>query len=386
MKRIYMPFLLLIAFMAGPLVSAQITVTNAVFPVAGDTLESLSIDPTTAISADLATMDVDHTWDLANLPSGVRTSTFFDIASNGENGDSFPSAELYSTSTAGGGEIYYDVFNNRIDELGRGNQDFGFGSIPIPLAYDQVAVFARAPLSFNDVYEDNSRGTVTAPKEVIPDSILALVNGFITFDSVRVSLRSNNKRSFESYGTMIIPGGSYDVLRETVNTVSTTDLALYTTNGWLPVGPALLALLGDFADFFGEQVSTSYNFYSATEKEPILSSTYDAAGVLTSLSYKALPIVVSTQRPSYYSQEINAYPNPTLGPLTFDVSGHGSGNYTVSIFNIVGMKVMEENMAIQDGSQWKTNVSHLRKGTYIYTIHTEAGEKLGTKRFIVLKP
>lgn len=387
MKNLSTSTLVLTMTLCSYLAICQITVTNSVFPVAGDSLRVTDLGPTANISVDLSAGAEDFFFDLENLPSGPVTVTVFQEASEGMSSADFPTAELVSTVVGLPGETYYDVFNNRIDELGRGNQNFGFGEIDIPLGYSDVPVYAKAPITYNDVFEDNSEGFVSAPKSIIPDSIIGLIPPpFDQFDSIRVSLETNSQTTVDGYGSVSIPGGVYDVLREEVKSTTNTKLFLYAFGSWTEVGSLLLGGLGELGELFGETVTTSYNFISATEKEPILSVTYSDEGVLLSVSYKGSGIISSNTELTYTSAEIKTYPNPTLGDITFDVGAFGPDSYDIAIYNIVGSKVLSLQADITSGSTYSANVDQLRKGTYIYTVHDSAGVKLATKRFIVLKP
>ena len=387
MSNLYRFSLLCVLVISASLVTGQITITNSVFPTSGDSLRVIELGPTANISADLSAGAENFFFDLENLGSGPERVTVFFNASEGANAADFPSAELVSTESSVPGETYYDVFNNRIDELGRGNQNFGFGEIDIPLGYSDVPVYAKAPITYNDVFEDSSEGFVSAPQSVIPDSILALIPPpFNLFDSLRVSLESTSETTVDGYGEVSIPGGVYEVLRERVETTTNTKLFLYALGNWTEVGGLLLGGLGDLGELFGETTTTTYNFLSATEKEPILSVTYGVDDVLVSATYKSNGVISSSKELTYTSAEITTYPNPTLGNITFDMGAFGSDNYEIAIYNIVGSKVLSIDADIVSGSTFNTNVEDLRKGTYIYTVHDSEGVKLGTKRFIVLKP
>lgn len=387
MVKSYTLLLLLVIMAICQSLPGQITVTNAIFPTSGDTIKRVNLALGATVSADLGASALDQSWDLSDITGGTPTQLIFDLATNGSNADAFPEAELVSYNFVGGPETYYDVYNNRIDELGVANQNFGFGAIELPLGYTDVPVYARAPMSYNDVFDDITSGFLAAPKEIIPDSILALIPPFLTFDSIRVTLDVDDESVIDNYGTITIPGGTYDVLRETVTSTSTTTLDLYIplTGSWQTITPQILELLGDFADFFGEQEVTTYNFFAADVKGPVVSATYNDNG-LQNLSYLDNGATTSTNETDSAASDIRAYPNPTLGPLTIDVGSYGPGDYRITVYNIVGMEIINEPFTITNGSQWKTNVGSLRKGTYIYTIHDEDSMQLGTKRFIVLKP
>lgn len=385
MMKNYLTFLSFIAFVLTTNATlAQISVTNAIFPKVGDTL---TVRPVLNFDGvDFTDAGADLFWNFEDISTGTKTSTFYLDPSEGADAADFPDAELMA-NTNGFGEIYYDVFNNRIDEIGRGGQDFGFGDLDIPLRFEKNPIFRRSPIDFGDVYDSESIASISISTDILPPELVAQVGVFA--DSIRVDLDINNSSSVDAWGTMSVPGGVYQVLREKVNTTQVTKLffkGLLTQGAWLEASSTILAALGDLAEFFGEQNTVTYNFYSNTEKELIGSFTQDNTGSFVSGSVIGSQNIVSTKQLTYTENEINAYPNPSLGPITFDVGAFGNGEYRLTIFNIVGKQIHNDSFTVSGNNGYTTNLSNLRKGTYIYTIHNDKGDKLATKRFIILKP
>ena len=322
---------------------------------------------------------------MEGLSGGQLVSTFYLDPASGNSSADFPDADLMSTQ-GGVTEIYYDVFNNRIDEIGRAGQDFGFGDIDIPFTFEEKPVVRRAPISFGDVYDNDNVANVTVGIDIFPDSILAILGPFANFiDSVRVSLDISNSATVDAWGTIVLPNGSFETIRERVETTQDTKLFIRALGAWNEAGQEILDLLGPAAEFFGEQTFTTYNFYSDVEKE-ILVSANEQDGELVSVTYKGDGIVTSTKQLTYTDAEITAYPNPSFGPITFDVGAYGNGFYQLTVYNIVGKQIISDSFEVSNNRSFETNLSQLRKGSYIYTIHNERGDKLGTKRFIILKP
>lgn len=363
---------------------AQITVTNATFPRAKDTLWTASVIDPTSVSVPMAGANM--LWNYENVQLGFAQSIAFDNAANGQSAADFPQAELVARDALNS-EIYYDVFGNRIDELGRGGLNFGFGDLPIVVQYAEKPVFRRAPISYNDVFDTRSATQVDFPADIIPDSLLGTFS--LPIDSFRITFDQDITAVVDGWGTINTPIGGFEVLRERSTLVQNTKLfAKFTgTQTYAEISGFILAALGDLADFFGEQTTISYNFYSNTDKEIIASISQLETGDVISATFKTQnPRLVSTKTLRYTGKEISAYPNPTLGPITFQVGGHGNGKYTLAIYNIVGKQISSDVFTVRDGKGFETNIGHLRKGTYIYTIQNENGLKLATKRFMVLKP
>ncbi|MEP6794302.1 MAG: hypothetical protein ABJB16_08255, partial [Saprospiraceae bacterium] len=102
-KNILVIFTLLAATVLLP---AQIIITNATFPAAGDSLKTATDLAPTGIA--LTPPGGPQTWDFTSLNPSTRQVTVFQNASNGSAFASFPGAELVTISGAGA-ETYYDV-------------------------------------------------------------------------------------------------------------------------------------------------------------------------------------------------------------------------------------------------------------------------------------
>lgn len=383
MKQKYTSLLVFIGLLLCSGIHAQITVSNETFPSIGDTLFTRTTF--NAAGIDVGSPGADQFWNMEGLSGGQLVSTLYLDPAMGNAAADFPEAELMSTQ-GGITEIYYDVFNNRMDELGRAGQDFGFGDIDIPFIFEEKPVFRRAPIAYGDAYDNDNVASVTVGIDIFPDSLLTLLGPFADLiDSVRVNVDISNSASVDAWGTIVLPNGSYETLRERVETIQDTKLFIRAFGAWNEAGPEILTLLGPAADFFGRQEFTTYNFYSDVEKEILVSANVQD-GALISITYKGDGIVTSTKQLTYTDAEISAYPNPTFGPITFDVGAYGNGKYRLTVYNIVGKQIITDSFEVTNNQSFETNLSQLRKGSYIYTIHNERGDKLGTKRFIILKP
>jgi hypothetical protein len=83
---------------------------------------------------------------------------------------------------------------------------------------------------------------------------------------------------------------------------------------------------------------------------------------------------------SYDEGEIIAWPNPTMGPIHFEVFNHPYDEYKLEIYNLVGKKLYTKSFSKMDGRRLFADLSSLKRGTYIYSIFDGKGKKLLTKR------
>lgn len=360
---------------------AQITVTNSIFPTPGDTLRTV----TTANLGgfDRTMVGEGLTWDLSNAGTGPVTELVYQDAMEGDSAAVFPEADLLDAST--GVEIYYRTFNNKIVEIGRSGLDPVLGAINFTVNTEGEAILRRAPISYNDVFDEESSFNIQAGASIIPDSILGGLAGSV--DSLRLTVTTTHDDFIDAWGTMSIPTGTHEVLRVNRSTVNDVMLeAKVVVLGWVTVDPSnpLFGGLGDLLDLLGENETTSYQFYGADSKELIADLTTDTEDNLISLTYKAGG-TTSTKEISANTQDIKVYPNPTFGDITFDVQKLPADDYSVVIFNVIGKQLWSSKIDSRTG-RLSTHVGHLQKGTYLYSILDGTGRKVTTRRIVLMTP
>jgi len=353
----------------------QITVDNSTFPQSGDTLFTiLAATPDISIGEEGENVE----WDFRSLTGPFVLETMFLDATEGSAPEEFPNADLVAVS-ANQQEIYYQTFNNKIIESGRAGEFVdGFD---IPVAYEETPTFRRAPISFGDIDDDEAIANVELGAEIIPAEILEGLP--IEFDSIRISLISESESIVDAWGTVRMPDGDYEVLRDKVSNVTTTAIfAKVPVIGWFDVSN--LAAGAGLGDVFGEMSTTTYNYYSATEKEIIASVIVDDEDNITSVEFKGDPILSDIKSIAPDANLITAYPNPSFGNVSIQMVNYPLGDYSMKVYNIVGKELWSDNFQLKSNRVHKADLMHLRKGTYLYSIFDKNGKKLITKRLAII--
>ena len=166
--------MLLAAFSALAIsASAQITVTNSTFPVAGDTLyfafdeEPDGINPATPPGGG-------QIWDFTALNADNRDITVYRPANQGVNFFRFPSADIMEGEGTNG-EVYYNVTNNKYEILGFAGGNLPQINVPFNTAYSPALVERRSPMNFFDIENTQSNLGLTFPTDQSPflDSIFS---------------------------------------------------------------------------------------------------------------------------------------------------------------------------------------------------------------------
>lgn len=366
--------------------TAQITVTNATFPVAGDTLHfgfdenPVGFNPATAPGGN-------QTWDFAGLVTDNTTTVVYQSANMGTNASDYPGAELVQPGAAG--DSYINITANKMEIMGYAGGD------PTGLGVDVLAKFAPAysersvPLNFFDINGQTSNLSIPFSTNLLPDSVLALLP--IAPDSLRTRTTIQRLEVVDGWGTCQIPGGSYPVLRLKRTEYTTTNIDAHISSpfplGWQDIS-AFLGGNNNLSQLIGTDTTVTYHFLSNTQKEEIAVATManDLSSV-TRFRFKSNPVsaVFAVQNPG--NANIFASPNPAVDKVQFDCRNLPQDDYSIKIFNILGKEVWKQDYYQMGGDQViSVDLEKFTKGIYLYNLSTKNGKVIGTKRLIVLKP
>ncbi len=383
MYKLY--FTLLIVSLFSVFTHAQITVTDESLPQVGDTL-FISVDnlPT---NINILPETGQHSWDFSNLQAPFVLKRLVKDASTGESFDKFPSATLIIESGGSVGDGYYRVNDGVMELLGYGGGDqFNIG-IDFDLRYSTPYPERITPLNYEDENHVTTDISYTFSPEDLPVNIFAGLP--ITADSLRIRIAFDRESVVDGWGSLTVPGGVFDVLREKRVEVRDTRLdAKLSFLGWQDVTDILLSSLppDQIPAGIGMTTTTQYYFHSNEAKEVIAVVTMDSTGLTPrNVDFKG-GILSETKRSFLPKSGVYATPNPAIVNVRFEFFDLPDGNYKLKMFNIIGKEVWSKRYHINGSLTEKVNVSFLRKGTYLYSLIDETGHTLVTKRIVILRP
>ena len=368
-------FLLLTAVWA----KGQITITSTYFPAVGDTLRTATDNLPDGI--DLQNPGGPQTWAFTSLQAPFTANTHFLDASTGGAFSSFLNADLM-VLLPGNSEAYYNLTNNKLEYLGYyGTDPIGLG-LNLVVRYSPPLIDRRAPLNYQNSYETTSNLLLPFAADDIPGGFLDSLP--ISPDSFRIRVNIARSEEVDAFGTVKLPGSSFEVLRMKRTDVNQTrvDAKLPFIN-WTDVTD----LIPD-NPLLGEITTVSYLYYSKLVKEPIAvvsvnPDTEEPASVQFRVGEDVINsgISASSQLPSIF-----AFPNPSYGDVRFDFQNLAAGNYQIKIYNILGMEVWQKEFWVAGNKSLKVNLDTLRKGTYLYSLVNSKGKTLATKRLMIVRP
>ena len=378
--------MLLAAFSALCLgASAQITVTSATFPVAGDTLR-FAFDESPVGFNPATPPGGGQVWDFSNLSTDDNSEVIYNPASSGIHFSDYPGAEMVVSDQ---GETYLNVTSSKVETLGYAGADpAGFG-VDVISRFVPALIERRSPMQFFDINAQTSDLRLTLPTNQPPlDSVFSGLP--VNIDSLRVNITTSRTEAVDGWGTCQIPGGAYPVLRQKRTDYVSTGLEVHVLlfpgfGNWVDL--STLVGGGGLGSFIGTDTTVTYRFYSGTEKEEIAVATMspDLSQVVR-IRYKDNKTTAAPEVNSPGTASISAFPNPAVDWVRFDCTNLPQEDYTLKIFNIIGKVVWKENYQLAGTRSIRVELDNFKKGTYLYSLSDKKGHIVGTKRLVVLKP
>jgi hypothetical protein len=377
MKKFYL-FFALVAFTAN--LFAQITVTDASFPAAGDTLKyATDLNPDGVVITPANTNST--VWDFSGLAPTVKSETVFRAAAEGSAAAEFPTASLVTISEGGQNETYYSVSATSFTNLGFFGVD-PTGGLPIPTTFrfDPPVAERRAPMNILDINQSaSSLGIAFAIADLGPlaDSLGPLAG---IADSIRIRGTAERLDFVDAHGSLTIPGGTYDVLREKRTEYRDTRLDIHSFLGWQDITD--LIPTGGFGDGLGTDTTITYLFFSNTEKEIIAEVSTGSDGLVPqSVTYKDNGVISNNSEVLGTDLEVLVSPNPANGQAVFSLKNRTSGEYSLRLMDARGQVALRSNLNQTDNA---IQLQGMSSGTYFYQVFDENNRAVASGKLLIV--
>lgn len=251
MKKIYA----LILFITPLFLQAQITLNENDLPKAGDVISSADCEIPNAF--DIGQPGPNQVYDFSMLTPIDSFSTNFISAEGTVGSDAFPNANL--AGEFDGDLVYYTQTDTELLLLGSyvDTSENGSGQY-FATHFDPPTKIFQIPSTYNTTFTDMSSWTATFPDDT-PG-----------IDSFRTTSTLMDTVIFDGYGTVILPNGSHEALREMRISKFTTEFETYFMGTWSNV-------------FSTTDTDTTYNWYG--KNNPNLASVSIFDGEIFSISY-----------------------------------------------------------------------------------------------------
>jgi hypothetical protein len=314
-------------------------------------------------------------WDFTFLSKDIHREAAYRPAVEGSEFNSFPDADLVTIDQAGT-ERYYDVTGNSFSLTGIHGIDPLDISLPIEMlpALKPPLTERIAPLSFFDIHQSFSGILYYMNAAALPSETLQLFP--FSADSFRLRVAFSRVAVANAYGTIMIPGGTYEVLREkhTAYTEKRLD-AKIPPLGWLDVTDVALQQTG----IMGLGVDTTYLYYyfNDTEKEPIVLVSFNSnypgrPGGFLQVEFKDVEVLSGVDNDSQASPEVMVSPNPAGDQIFVELKNFVPGHYTLYLLDANGHQVITKALASVTGTVW---LNELGSGMYFFQV-LDAGSRV----------
>ena len=384
--------LLTLMLCAMAMAKGQITVTNATFPVAGDSLLTSTDQSVSTIS--IPKNGLNQVWDLRKLNAGTVDVVYVKKASEGKAFATFPKAKLIEQR--GGLEYYINVTNGVYEEIGFSGATPDLFNINTATRINPSNILRRAPMNFLDLNNTQTATSIPFSLAILPDSLKSQFGALAGLaDSIRIKFSASRTDLVDGYGTLRLPMGDFEALREKRITYSQSDVEAFVrfTKTWVNISQFIPTgqLPGGISGFLGKDTTTAYFFFGSKTKEPLAEVTVSNTDITqaTEVTYKNIrkPVAVNevASENALNKPDIKAMPNPAIDIVNFELSNLPQGNYTIRIYNLLGSVVWEEQHNVTGFKSVRLDTNYLKKGTYLYSLTDSRGRMLATKKLIVLK-
>ncbi len=374
------PFSLIVSLLLAGGISAQLTLSTAYFPAAGDTLAYSRADSTFTI--DQLTPGPNRRW---NFGTQAAASSFVRVV-EAVTDTLFSEADV-TVALDGATRGYYALTDTAYTLVGLGGNlevlgDYAFRAPVAPGRAER-----RAPLMYADEFVSLTRNVILIPRDEIPDEAFATYGpALANLDTLRITSTSNRTDVVDAHGMLTLNGQTYEVLRErrteTTNTIVEAKTGFL---GYLDITGLIRPQVPDLASFFGqEEPIVTYYYWTNTEKEAVAIVTVDASDTPVSMNFIQGDSINSTRGPRLFQARVDVYPNPAFGQTTFAVGGLDPGTYTLRLINVLGRQISATEFSpAGDRTEVPLDLTGLPRGTYLYSLTNERGRILTTRRLLV---
>jgi hypothetical protein len=209
------------------------------------------------------------------------------------------------------------------------------------------------PVTYQDAYNENY--TVEA----------VFVSPQAGADSVRLINTVTKQTHVDAWGTLTIPLGTYDVLRQREDEISTDSIFVLIGGNWMFISATKDSTT--FYSWWTDDVSLGFELFDINVDK--------STGEISGVSFLEGSTVGMAD---YALKEAKAYPNPFSDELNIEFEEAQSGELT--LYNQLGQIQLSQKLDHQKVVRF--NLSHFPEGMYHYQLRNEAGEIVSNGKLV----
>jgi len=215
--KFVLPLMMLLGAMIPA--KAQITLTFADAPAIGDALNYAT--DTLPQNVSIGEPGANQTWDFSNLQVHATSTISMIAPAQAPNNEDFPTANLVQVGDDGS-YGFASVTSSGVTALGSvldllGNDEY------TTVVFDPAQTIFTFPTTFGTTFSGSFGFSLT-------------VDGSdFDVDSIRIASDATQTINTDAYGTLILPTGSHQALRQRIETVTETSIFALFFGTWLPL-------------------------------------------------------------------------------------------------------------------------------------------------------
>jgi hypothetical protein len=365
----------------GATAFAQTTVTNSIFPAAGDTLlrsTTVNIGAAT-VTAPSATA---QNWDLNFLSTDAILLDSVRYASAGMAFSNFPNTEII-LPVIGFGQGYVDITATDMTMVGAGLDIMGL-AIVAPFSNPQT--IQQAPLTYGTPQISDTHSLLFAQHIDSLPGLRQVIDGFglpVSPDSIRLKLDGSSNLLIDAYGTLTIADSTYDVLRQRVRILNEIKIEVFVpafgTGFWLDVTDNI----GSSLPFPLNDTTNRYDFWTEGSIVPVarfnMDSNNDFIQSIEFLGYKEPTGITNSQKLT----EISVFPNPANNLIIVQAEGLSEEIFDLQIVDAMGRMIYKvQNLS---SSTQTLSTAEIPQGNFWMILTTKNGKLLARKALTIAR-
>ncbi len=364
-----------LALLSGlPPAHAQLTLTNGYFPEVGDSLLTNQAEDSYLADVEVQAPGADLVWDFG-YPDARYAYT--EVLEAVVDDSLFTTADARLTSKAFRYE-YYQAAPTEYRMVGLvGSLPF-FRDLVLSTPLSPPRTVRRAGITYGDRFADTSVRTITLSVDSLPAEVR---NGSVgaslaSFDSIRVASTSVREDVVDAWGTLLLEGYAYEVLREKRVERMETRLFVKSGNGpYLDVTALALQADPSYRQYLGHQpMEGTYFFWAQDILEPIVELEFDAEEQPTTFLYKRDGLGTSTRADAGVT-EVAVYPNPVTDGFHLTFSLASSDRVVCTLRDVRGRVLYRwpEEQRAGGAQRLDGSLSGYPRGTYLLELKSSGG-------------
>jgi hypothetical protein len=331
---------------------------------------------------DVNTTGKQSIWDYAYLQAPYQNEIIISAAGKGTRFNSILDAD-YVIRGVNNQIVYYKKSNKDILELGRKGGFWLMEDLDKTIDYDTNPIIKKGGLKFGESYVDRSNFNL----HLRIDEVSAAVKGNLPLisDSIRYEVTVERTVTADGVGQLILPHSIYDAIRVKSEIHLSIKAYIKESLGWKEWNGSILSSSNPSSIPQGEFDMTQYEFWSEDQELPVLSIERQNSGDYV-VNYLAVNSNIPKVKVEGQKKDVLAHPNPTYGEIEFQLVSLPPGVYELKVYNIVGKPIHSSSHRVGQSRKIRTDLSFLSKGTYLYSILDPQGNKITTKRVMIITP